>query len=304
MSSLMQKSEHLYRGQWGGKIANGEEMWWSEPDSRLGTAWGRFRFSLDVRHHFLLRFWNRAFAGRGRQALSVVDFGCGTGGTTLNFSEYLGVPITGLDVFETQLEIARQFAVSRGSSCDFKRIEADGRLPLADRSVDAIFSLDVLGHVPDIPAVLKEFSRVLKPGGSVFLFTESNYSEGDTSVTARLARRGADMVAAVPEHISLFPKETLEQMFDASGLGMKERFSANVWHFFFFPKDYVLILQNKTGFGGWKFLSGFWNRLSKITPFYPRPFHALRLLLTLLFGRRAGGTSYFYHLTRKSAENS
>lgn len=295
----MEKWLH-YRGQWGGRIESGEEMWWSEPRSDLRSSWiSRLFFRLDVRQHFILRFWNRSGVKGARNGLTVVDFGCGTGGTTLNFSQVLGQPVIGVDVFETQLKIARDFAARFDRKCRFERVGPDGRLPFADRSVDVVFSLDVLGHVPDIAACLRELARVVKAGGSILLFTESNYSPGDRSLMARLAARGADMMQAVPEHISLLPREKLEEHFHEAGFQVLERFSANVLHFFFFPKDYVLLLGNRRELApGWYRLAVIWNRISKITPFYPRPFEALRLVLTYLLGRRSSGTSYFYHLRR------
>ncbi|MGE0615020.1 MAG: class I SAM-dependent methyltransferase [Bacteriovoracia bacterium] len=293
-----------YRGQWGGGIqtADGrhEEMWWSEPNRALaGSAWARWRFRLDVRHYFILRFWGKFLRSRGAATLPrVIDFGCGSGGTTMNFSHVFWVPIQGVDIFETQLKVARQNAQALGSACTFERLGEGGSIPVPDASIDVVLSLDVLGHVPDIPAVLNEFRRVLKPGGAVLLFTESTYSDGDRSIMARLARSGADMMTVVPEHISLFPRERLEELFGAAGFTMLERVSANVGHFFFFPKDYVMLLRGRAGFTGWKMLASFWNRLSKLTPFYPKPLDTLRLALTLMFGRRAYGTSYFYYLRK------
>lgn len=291
-----------YRGQWGGRIDTGEEMWWSEPRPSLRTSrLSRLFFKLDVRQHFILRFWGRARSGQPGRPPVVVDYGCGTGGTTLNFSQVMGVPVIGVDVFETQLRIARDFSSDLGLGCRFERIGQGGDLPFPDGSVDAVLSLDVLGHVPDIPACARELARVLRPGGSVLLFTESNYSAGDRSLMARLAARGADMMQAVPEHISLLPRETLEEIFAGAGFEVRERFSANVMHFLFFPKDYVLLLRNRREVApNWYRLALLWNRVSKITPFYPWPFQALRLLLTLALGGRSHGTSYFYHLEKKA----
>ncbi len=47
------------------------------------------------------------------------------------------------------------------------------RIPEEDNSFDAAISFQVIEHVPDVPAYLKEISRVLKPGG-IFLCTTPN----------------------------------------------------------------------------------------------------------------------------------
>ncbi len=298
----IEKYKGQWGGQWGGKIASGEEMWWSEPRFDLRSSlWKRFWFRLDPRHYFILRFWKKVQKTlQDRQSsFKFLDYGCGTGGTTLNFSMMIGYPITGLDIFETQLQIAGKFSDCIQANCHFKLLVENEKIPEPSESVDVVFSLDVLGHVPHIPSVLKEWSRVLKKGGAVLLFTESTYSQGDRSVMAQLARAGADMMAAVPEHISLFPKETLEEMFSAEGFEVKERFSANVMHFLFFPKDYVLMLKGKTDFRGLYYIAWIWNRISKVMPFYPWPFHLLRLGVTRLWGEKAYGTSYFYFLVKK-----
>jgi ubiquinone/menaquinone biosynthesis C-methylase UbiE len=290
-----------YRGQWGGKIENGEEMWWSEPQRNLQKSrWARFRFALDVRHHFILRFWRKVPETKINRPLLVVDYGCGTGGTTLNFSQFFGNAILGVDVFETQLVIAREFAKKQGIHSRFQALLPGGKIPVNDTSVDVIMSLDVLGHVPHVPTVLAEFARSLKPGGRVLLFTESTYSENDHSLMSKLARAGADMMLAVPEHISLFPKEVLEEMFRNAGFQVKERFSSNVCHFFFFPKDYVTLLRGKPEFKMWFRIAWLWDRISKLSPFYPWPFQVLRLCLTYLFGKKAYGTSYYYHLEKNA----
>jgi ubiquinone/menaquinone biosynthesis C-methylase UbiE len=294
-----------YRGQWGGRIESGEEMWWSEPWAkpidRPGLA--RLLFSIDVRHHFLLRFWKRVVRETHGRPLQIADFGCGTGGVTLNFSRYIGRPITGIDIFETQLRIAREFNERSALGCHFALLGDGGRLPFKDGELDVLFSLDVLGHVPDVSGTLADWSRALKPGGSVILFTESSFSSGDSSVMAWLARAGRDMTTVVPEHISLLPREELERRFTEAGLESVERFSANVGHWFFFPKDYWTLLRDQPPADGSQrllyFASRVWDRILKISPFYPWPPQLLRLVLTRFFGRSAHGTSYFYHLKKK-----
>jgi ubiquinone/menaquinone biosynthesis C-methylase UbiE len=299
-----------YRGQWGGTIQSSdgttEEMWWSEPSHALKKgSWGkRLRFTLDTRQFFLLKFLQtgiaRAFSS-GVTEPKIVDFGCGAGGTTLNFSSMINVPMEGFDIFSTQIQIANQHAKNIGSSSTFRVLNPDGTFPLSAASVDVLFSADVLGHVPNIPQALKEWARILKPNGTVALFTEASYSPGDQSLMARLAREGMDMISGVPEHISLFPRDVLEAHFREAGFEVEVRYSANVLHWFFFPKDYLLLfrrLRRRSTF--WYGMSLVWNKMIKIVPFYPIPLEMLRLGLTRVFGKSALGTSYFYQLRREA----
>lgn len=51
------------------------------------------------------------------------------------------------------------------------RIGPDGRVPVADGSMAAVLSIQVLEHVPDVQAYLREALRMLQPGGVLLLTT-------------------------------------------------------------------------------------------------------------------------------------
>jgi SAM-dependent methyltransferase len=69
--------------------------------------------------------------------------------------------------------------------------EADvTRLPDAEAVLDAIGSFDVLEHVPDYHAALREFARVLRPGGRLVLTVPFLETEAGTLVRARLREDG------------------------------------------------------------------------------------------------------------------
>lgn len=298
----MSQSIEKYKDQWGGKIANGEEMWWSGvwPELVNGGRRGRLRFAMDPRHNVLLSFFRRVLPKAG-PAPKVVDFGCGAGGGTLNFSLYLGLPIEGFDVFPTQLELARQQNARAGGRCTFTKLNDDGSFPLANASVDILFSSDVLGHVPDINVTLRDWARVVKAGGSVVLFTEASYSEADRSVMAQLYRHGIDMIGSVPEHISLWPREKLEAAFEAVGFRLLDRYSASVFHFPLSPKEYLTAIRDNPGkaprwIGA---CARVLSLLNKLTPFYPKPQQVLRNALIRAWGRKAYGCNYFYLLERR-----
>ena len=68
--------------------------------------------------------------------------------------------------------------VHRMRACDFNAARGNvdfacpaDQIPLPDASLDSILCTEVLEHVPDPPAVWREFARVLKPGGKVLLAT-------------------------------------------------------------------------------------------------------------------------------------
>lgn len=290
-----------FQGQWGGKIDNGEEMWWSDYSIALAkkNKFSRFWFRHDNRHYFLLRFFEHCLQQLTRDNVKIIDYGCGTGGTTLNFSNYLGIAFHGFDVFPTQLEIAQSFASKTNNLSQFTLVDKDsGRTPLLDESVDIIYSADVLAHVPDVSLVLKEWYRILKPNGNVVLYTEAACSPNDSSVMGKLAKSGIDMIGSVPEHISLFPREQLEEMFSESGFAVQDRISGNVFHFLFNPKEFYTALQDAQKYQGLKYLAYVLDRVNKIIPFFPKPQHLLRIFLTRILGRRAYGCNYFYLLRK------
>ena len=85
----------------------------------------------------------------------VLEFGAGTGEQARQLAG-MGFDVVAIDLASSEYADHRTFPV----------IDYDGlHIPLADGSVDAIFSSNVLEHVEDLPTILAEFRRVLKPGG-------------------------------------------------------------------------------------------------------------------------------------------
>ncbi|MCC6580212.1 MAG: class I SAM-dependent methyltransferase [Phycisphaeraceae bacterium] len=96
----------------------------------------------------------------------VLDFGCGWGGETVWLAEQ-ALEAVGCDVNADALADARSFVEQAGCrNARFVACTAEG-LPLPDDHFDAVFSTNVFEHVMDIPAMLSEIRRVLKPGGSL-----------------------------------------------------------------------------------------------------------------------------------------
>lgn len=95
----------------------------------------------------------------------VLDYGCGTGGTTSALLAR-GARVTGFDISLLRLQEARQ----RTSAAPAAYVEcAAEQLPFADAAFDAVLGKQVLHHL-DLDVAVAEIARVLRPGGrAVFL---------------------------------------------------------------------------------------------------------------------------------------
>jgi ubiquinone/menaquinone biosynthesis C-methylase UbiE len=135
----------------------------------------------------------RALHGRLEQALvgqlgasaSILDAGCGTGGLIRRLAPlHPGWSWTGLDASPLACGFART-RVPAGVTVVEAGVE---RLPFADASFDAVVSADVLYHVDDDVAALREFRRVLRPGGCVVINVPAHrwlFSYHDVAVHGR-----------------------------------------------------------------------------------------------------------------------
>lgn len=97
----------------------------------------------------------------------VLDVATGTGTVALAAAERVGPSgtVTGVDLAESMLKVARDKAAGQ-ETVTFQQADA-ARLPFADASFDAVLCASALFFMPDIPATLREWRRVLAPGGRV-----------------------------------------------------------------------------------------------------------------------------------------
>lgn len=116
----------------------------------------------------------------------VLEAGCGIGTDGARFAG-LGACYTGLDASDSALALARQrFALERlAGEFVFGSVTS---LPFADATFDLVFSHGVIHHIEDTDKAIREFHRVLKPGGTVIVMVY-NRSSFNYYFTIMLLRR-------------------------------------------------------------------------------------------------------------------
>ena len=103
----------------------------------------------------------------------LLDVCCGSGGPSLALAERTGCHVTGLDVEPMGVARARAAAEARGLAglTEFRTADCGAPLPFADGGFDAISCVDAINHLPDRAGTLREWARLLRPGGRL-LYTD------------------------------------------------------------------------------------------------------------------------------------
>ena len=99
-----------------------------------------------------------------------VDIGCG-GGILSEALAKAGAQVTGIDMAETPLKVARTHAESHGLEIDYRLCTPEQLAKEEPGCFEIVTCLEFLEHVPDPALVVDACARLLKPGGQAFFAT-------------------------------------------------------------------------------------------------------------------------------------
>ena len=100
----------------------------------------------------------------------VIDVGCG-GGILSEGLAQAGAEVTGIDLGEELLTVARQHAETGHLTIDYRRVSVENLAAEQPASFDHVTCMEMLEHVPDPASVVRACAKLVKPGGRVFFST-------------------------------------------------------------------------------------------------------------------------------------
>jgi 2-polyprenyl-6-hydroxyphenyl methylase/3-demethylubiquinone-9 3-methyltransferase len=100
----------------------------------------------------------------------VLDVGCG-GGILAESMASRGAEVTGIDLSDKALGVARLHLYESGQKVDYRHISAEEMAQAAPASFDVVTCMEMLEHVPDPASTIRACASMVKPGGHVFFST-------------------------------------------------------------------------------------------------------------------------------------
>lgn len=100
----------------------------------------------------------------------VLDVGCG-GGILSESMFFKGADVTGIDLGEKALNVAKLHQLESGAKVNYQRIAVEALAEQAPHSCDVVTCMEMLEHVPNPAAIVAACAKLVKPNGSVFFST-------------------------------------------------------------------------------------------------------------------------------------
>jgi 2-polyprenyl-3-methyl-5-hydroxy-6-metoxy-1,4-benzoquinol methylase len=129
---------------------------------------------LDAYRFDKLHYLPRLVDFGGYSGLRLLEVGCGIGTDLVRFARG-GAKVTGIDLSETAIELARRNFELNGLQADLRCANGEA-LPFPTGSFDVVYAHGVLQYTADAPSMLAECRRALKPGGEAIFMVYNRIS--------------------------------------------------------------------------------------------------------------------------------
>jgi 2-polyprenyl-6-hydroxyphenyl methylase/3-demethylubiquinone-9 3-methyltransferase len=100
----------------------------------------------------------------------VIDIGCGGGILSESMAE-LGAQVTGIDLGEKPLKVARLHLLESGRKVDYRHVAAEDMATENPAAFDVVTCMEMLEHVPSPASIVQACAQLAMPGGWVFFST-------------------------------------------------------------------------------------------------------------------------------------
>jgi 2-polyprenyl-6-hydroxyphenyl methylase / 3-demethylubiquinone-9 3-methyltransferase len=145
------------------------DLWW-DAKGKMGILHEINPIRVDYVKLLACRYLHRdRYDPRPLEGLALADIGCG-GGILAEALAQLGASVTGVDPSPNNIAVAQRHAQKSGLEIDYRNITAEA-LAESGASFDIVTALEVIEHVEGPRAFVATLSRLVKPGGLLFLAT-------------------------------------------------------------------------------------------------------------------------------------
>jgi len=107
---------------------------------------------------------------KGLAAKKVLDVGCG-GGILSESMAHEGAEVTGIDMGDANLTIARMHLYESGETVSYEKITVEQLATREAGSYDIVTCMEMLEHVPDPGSIINACRQLVKPDGHIFFST-------------------------------------------------------------------------------------------------------------------------------------
>jgi SAM-dependent methyltransferase len=156
------------REYWNGRIHDLEMT-----DQPVGTR--AFFDELDDYRFDKLAYLPAVIDFSGYRGQRLLEIGCGIGTDLVRFAQG-GAVVTGVDLSETAVGMARQNMALHGLRGNVFAVADGAALPVPDASLDVVYAHGVLQYSADPRGIVTEALRVLKPGGTAIFMVYNRVS--------------------------------------------------------------------------------------------------------------------------------